>query len=63
MTISRADLKITPIDNDNGYTILNTFETNIVNETKIVLHVIQPIEIFAIIDALEPNTINLGSSY
>lgn len=63
MTISGADLNITPIDNDNGYTILNTFETNIVNETKIVLHVIQPIEILDVIDALEQNTINLGRSY
>lgn len=61
--LSKANIQITPINNENGYSVLKIFDTEIVNETKIVLHIIRPIEINHIIDDLEQNTIGLKSDY
>lgn len=61
--IGKAEMQITQIPKENTYTIVKMFDTEIVNETNIILHVIQPLEIIKIIDIFEENTENMNTNY
>ncbi|CAD7078639.1 unnamed protein product [Hermetia illucens] len=51
----RAALTIQPILTENGYTVINMGTTEIIQDTKTILHIINTRELKQTIDAIEEN--------
>lgn len=60
---TESTLTIQPLTSDNGYTTIKMFEADLINETKIILHLIKPREIQNIIIDLENNVDSLKKEY
>lgn len=58
--LTAASITLTPISATNGYCMLPTNTVEIVNETSLILHIIQPSELSKILNNIQENIVTLS---